>query len=152
IPLLSSVSQGEPETWDENATLATVGLPVPALAPDGAMLLGPEQIDAGRTAALSPNAVVVLERRYLKKDDAGRPIELPDAMFARVARAVAAPDASHHGDPSASERTFFQMMRALEFLPNSPTLMNAGRDLGQLSACFTLPVDDSIPAIFDAVK
>src|SRR5215831_14299045 len=151
-PLLPRLAIEEIAGWDEPAALAQAGLPaLPPLLPDTAGLLTPDQIDAP-AGWLSPNALVVLERRYLKKDDAGRPVERPDEMFARVARAVAAPDANYGQDVAQTERSFFRLLRGLEFLPNSPTLMNAGRELGQLSACFTLPVEDSIAGIFDAVK
>ncbi len=107
-----------------------------------------------REVVLSDNAVRVLERRYLARDEQGNLTEDPRGMFERVARAVAAADA--HFDPAAdvdaTAEAFFDAMAGLEFLPNSPTLMNAGRPLGQLSACFVLPVDDSMEQIFDAVK
>jgi ribonucleoside-diphosphate reductase alpha chain len=103
-------------------------------------------------ARLTPNALTVLERRYLARDDAGHTVETPDDMFRRVARAVAAPEERWGGDAAAVEARFFARMRALEFLPNSPTLMNAGRRLGQLAACFVVPVGDSMEEIFDAVK
>jgi len=103
---------------------------------------------------LTKNAVTVLERRYLKKDCQGRIIESPADMFRRVADAVAAADKKFNSDAdiiSVAEK-FYAFMSNLEFLPNSPTLMNAGRELGQLSACFVLPVGDSMEEIFDAVK
>ena len=103
---------------------------------------------------LTLNALSVLERRYLRKDDKGKVIETPAQMFRRVAEAVAAPDAIY--DRSANlkeiEKEFYEVMTRLEFLPNSPTLMNAGTEIGQLSACFVLPVPDSIEGIFDALK
>ena len=103
---------------------------------------------------LSPNAKRVLEKRYLSKDDQGQVIETPEELFHRVAKHIAS--AEKIFDPKARvstwEETFYQMMTNLEFLPNSPTLMNAGRALGQLSACFVLPVEDSMESIFDAVK
>jgi len=99
---------------------------------------------------LSENARRVLERRYLKKDKQGQIIETPEEMFRRVAQAIAS--AEPKADTKAKEEEFYQLMANLEFLPNSPTLMNAGRELGQLSACFVLPVDDSMESIFDAVK
>lgn len=104
--------------------------------------------------ALTPNAKIVLEKRYLRKDSEGRVIEKPEDMFRRVARVVAAADAFYGkaDQVKRSEELFYQMMTRLEFLPNSPTLMNAGRSLGQLSACFVLPVEDSIDSIFEAIK
>jgi len=103
---------------------------------------------------LAKNAVTVLERRYLKKDCQGRIIESPADMFRRVADAVAAADKkfSSDADTVSVAEQFYGFMSNLEFLPNSPTLMNAGRELGQLSACFVLPVGDSMEEIFDAVK
>ena len=103
---------------------------------------------------LTKNALTVLERRYLAKGENGEIIETPEEMFRRVARAVAQPDLNCQPDKdiSAVEEEFYNLMTSLEFLPNSPTLMNAGRPLGQLSACFVLPIDDSMEAIFDAVK
>jgi ribonucleoside-diphosphate reductase alpha chain len=105
-------------------------------------------------ARFSENALVVLGRRYLRRDAEGRVVETPDEMLARVARHVAAAESAWGGaDAVASaERAFLDAMTRLELLPNSPTLMNAGRELGQLSACFVLPVGDSLGEIFDAVK
>jgi ribonucleoside-diphosphate reductase alpha chain len=103
---------------------------------------------------LSENARVVLARRYLTRDTDGNIIETEDGLFHRVAAALAKPDLAYdqNADTAALEKEFYESMTDLRFLPNSPTLMNAGKDLGQLSACFVLPVDDSIDSIFDAVK
>ena len=103
---------------------------------------------------ISENAYAVLERRYLARDEKGQPTETVDGLFRRVADAIAAADARFDpkADVTATAAEFYRMMTELEFLPNSPTLMNAGRPLGQLSACFVLPVADSMDAIFDAIK
>ncbi len=105
---------------------------------------------------LSDNARIVLERRYLAKDADGRPVETPEELFRRVAHNIAQAELRHKPqdvDNSARwEERFIELMARLEFLPNSPTLMNAGRDLQQLSACFVLPVPDSIEGIFQAIK
>ncbi len=112
-------------------------------------------MDDDRNKELSENSIKVLERRYLKKDNQGRVIESPDELFRRVARAIAESERKYGASPDEIknlEETFYDMMMALEFMPNSPTLMNAGRPLGQLSACFVLPIEDSMESIFDAVK
>jgi len=103
---------------------------------------------------LTVNAVNVLKKRYLLKDKDGQVVETPDQMFRRVARAVASADLIYdaQADIAGLEEEFYNLMVSLEFLPNSPTLMNAGTEVGQLSACFVLPVPDSIPGIFDSVK
>jgi ribonucleoside-diphosphate reductase alpha chain len=103
---------------------------------------------------LSDNALRVLERRYLAKDGEGRVVETPQDLFHRVAKHVASAELIYDpkADVSVHEESFYQLMENLEFLPNSPTLMNAGRELGQLSACFVLPINDSMESIFDAVK
>ncbi|MEN8245119.1 MAG: vitamin B12-dependent ribonucleotide reductase [Thermodesulfobacteriota bacterium] len=103
---------------------------------------------------LSDNAKSVLKRRYLKKDSRGRLVESPRQMFKRVAKHIARAE-KNYGDESdvkKAEETFYRMMTDLTFLPNSPTLMNAGRRLGQLAACFVLPVEDSMDGIFDSLK
>jgi|WetSurMetagenome_2_1015567.scaffolds.fasta_scaffold00348_25 ribonucleoside-diphosphate reductase alpha chain len=105
--------------------------------------------------SLSPNALKVLEKRYLKKDVEGRVVEKPEDLFRRVAHAIAQADVEYglpRQDTKKTEDEFYDIMASLDFLPNSPTLMNAGRRLGQLSACFVLPVDDSMESIFDGVK
>ncbi|TLM67247.1 MAG: vitamin B12-dependent ribonucleotide reductase [Deltaproteobacteria bacterium] len=103
---------------------------------------------------LSPNAVTVLERRYLKRDKDGKILETPTDMFRRVASTIAEAEArfTKGENPDVLEKEFYRMMTTLEFLPNSPTLMNAGRELGQLSACFVLPIGDSMEEIFEAIK
>ncbi len=101
------------------------------------------------------NAKTVLERRYLAKDQDGKVTETIDELFHRVASAIAEADAAYGstGDEIKElEGQFYDMMTSREFMPNSPTLMNAGRPLGQLSACFVLPVEDSMADIFDTVK
>lgn len=104
---------------------------------------------------VNANAEIVLAKRYLKKDLDGGLLEDPAAMFWRVASAIACEEAKYEKSPLSSQELaeeFFSLMTSWKFLPNSPTLMNAGTDLGQLSACFVLPVGDSIEEIFDAVK
>lgn len=105
-------------------------------------------------ASLSQNAITVLERRYLKRDPEGRLIETPDEMFRRVANNIAEADRRYRSASQAAETAeiFYHLLSSLEFLPNSPTLMNAGRELQQLSACFVIPVDDSLESIFEAIK
>lgn len=103
---------------------------------------------------LSVNAARVLERRYLLKDESGQILETPSQLFRRVARTVASVEKKFDKatDVKILEDDFYKLMSNLEFLPNSPTLMNAGTCLGQLSACFVLPVEDSIIDIFEALK
>ena len=102
---------------------------------------------------LSENAKVVLKKRYLAKDTAGNVIETPEEMFGRVSRTIAQAEEKYsEGKSKYWEEKFYDQMVELKFLPNSPTLMNAGRELGQLSACFVLPVDDSMEGIFDSIK
>ncbi len=103
---------------------------------------------------ISKNALTVLEKRYLGKDGEGNLTETVEGMFRRVSDTIAAADAKYDNttDTKALSDQFFELMTDLRFLPNSPTLMNAGRVLGQLSACFVLPVEDSMEGIFDSVK
>lgn len=103
---------------------------------------------------LSTNALRVLKKRYLRKDANGDVVETPDQMFRRVAHHVAMAEKNYAGADQARrmEEEFYTMMIELKFLPNSPTLMNAGTELGQLAACFVLPVEDSMEGIFDALK
>ncbi len=104
---------------------------------------------------LSPSAFKVLEKRYLKKNAEGKVMEVPEDLFRRVARAVASVEmkfGKSESDTAIIENKFYGLMTSLKFLPNSPTLMNAGRRLGQLSACFVLPIEDSMESIFEAVK
>jgi ribonucleoside-diphosphate reductase alpha chain len=115
-------------------------LPMPADLPD---------------VTLNENAKVVLSRRYLRKGPDGKPYELPRELFWRVASTIAEQEAKFKGGKAkvaARAREFYELLTSFKFLPNSPTLMNAGTDLGQLAACFVLPVGDSIEEIFDAVK
>src|SRR5438105_214718 len=108
---------------------------------------------------LNANAITVLERRYLVKDDKGQSVERPQDLFWRVARTVAEPDRRYGASDKAIEglaETFFELMATRAWMPNSPTLMNAGRPLGQLSACFVLPVDDCLSngqsGIYDTLR
>ena len=105
-------------------------------------------------APLNQNALTVLTKRYLKRDPQGNVTEAPEEMFRRVAKNVAQADRLWESDGrlAQTEDVFYALMTSLDFLPNSPTLMNAGRELQQLSACFVLPVGDSMEEIFDAVK
>jgi ribonucleoside-diphosphate reductase alpha chain len=107
-----------------------------------------------KLSGLSENAIRVLQRRYLVKDENGDVIETPAQMLRRVAKNIAQADALYgtQDDVSKSENEFYAAMTNLEFLPNSPTLMNAGRELQQLSACFVLPIEDSMNSIFETIK
>lgn len=121
-------------------------------------IVTPKNIQSGNDdfpePIISENSRMVLERRYLKKDENGKPIEAPRDMFMRVATTIAQADKTYdkNADTDALAKRFYNMIANFEFMPNSPTLMNAGRDLGQLSACFVLPVDDNMEAIFESVK
>jgi len=108
---------------------------------------------------LTPNALTVLEKRYLIKDDRGKPSEQPEALFWRVATTIAAPDAAYGASAGAVQAVaeeFYRVMAERKWMPNSPTLMNAGRPLGQLSACFVLPVEDALSngqsGIYDTLR
>ena len=154
----------------EQATGATPAVsnvpPAPERPTEGPATLEPRLPDARhRAAPVRPRSVVpglevwenadaVLQRRYLAKDRDGKVVETPEQMFRRVARNLA--EAELLEDPEADmepiAEEFYQMLSRLEFLPNSPTLMNAGRELQQLSACFVLPVADNMEGIFEAAK
>jgi ribonucleoside-diphosphate reductase alpha chain len=101
---------------------------------------------------LSENALKVLKARYLLKDDDGNVIESPEEMFRRISRTVAGAERSYGENPAEWEERFYSILSSLKFLPNSPTLMNAGKPRGQLAACFVLPVDDTMQGIFDTLK
>lgn len=101
---------------------------------------------------LTENALKVLKARYLLRDERGKVIETPEGMFRRVARTIAAAETHYCGNAAEWEEKFYELMTSLKFLPNSPMLMNAGKEIGQLAACFVLPVDDSMYSIFDTLK
>jgi len=104
---------------------------------------------------LRESALIILRQRYLLKNDKNEIIETPEELFERVAKAVASAEANFSKDPYICEKyaeKFYEMMANLDFLPNSPTLMNAGCPLGQLSACFVLPIEDSLDSIFETLK
>lgn len=103
---------------------------------------------------VSPNALKVLDARYLRRDSRGTVVETPDQLFVRVSSAIAEAEREWGGQGASREwaERFHRMLHALDFLPNSPTLMNAGTDLGQLSACFVLPIEDSLENIFDSLR
>ena len=109
----------------------------------------------GDEPVLSENAMTVLENRYLIKDEQGKIIETPGQLFSRVARLVASIEANYGGNEAEVDqwhKKYYDLMASLKFLPNSPTLMNAGRPSGMLSACFVLPIEDSIEGIFETIK
>ncbi|MEW6675579.1 MAG: adenosylcobalamin-dependent ribonucleoside-diphosphate reductase [Nitrospirota bacterium] len=101
---------------------------------------------------LTENALKVLQHRYLLRDEAGKVIETPEKMFRRVAKTIASAESQYGSSSDEWGEKFYELMSTLKFLPNSPTLMNAGKDMGQLAACFVLPVDDSMNSIFDTLK
>lgn len=101
---------------------------------------------------LSENALTVLRARYLLKDESGNIIETPDAMLRRTSKAISETERLYGQDPSYWQERFYEIMSDLRFLPNSPTLMNAGKDMGQLAACFVLPLEDSMESIFNTLK
>lgn len=141
----SSVKQAAGDDGSEIALDSSVG-------EDGGKTL---EIESGSKLPLSRNALKVLEKRYLTRNEDGLVIETCDDLFRRVARTVASGDLRYGktaAEAEEAEKQFYDMMTSLLFLPNSPTLMNAGKRLGQLSACFVLPVGDSMEEIFDAVK
>ncbi len=115
---------------------------------------GTKTSDVQANLGLSANALRVLRARYLKKDESGQVVETPRALFERVARTIAEPELLYGGQAQCDEwtATFFDLMVSGRFMPNSPTLMNAGREMGMLSACFVLPVRDSVSEIFDSIK
>jgi len=101
---------------------------------------------------LTENALKVLHARYLLKDEKGKVVESPEEMFRRVSHSVASAERLYGEDASYWAERFFALMSSLRFLPNSPALMNAGKETGQLAACFVLPVEDSMVSIFDTLK
>ncbi|MDP2980543.1 MAG: ribonucleotide reductase N-terminal alpha domain-containing protein, partial [Candidatus Omnitrophota bacterium] len=104
---------------------------------------------------ISENCLKVLEKRYLMKDENGKIKETPEGMFKRVSRYIAKADKLYGANShyiKETENKFYEALSNFKFMPNSPTLMNAGKDLGQLSACFVLPIGDSMESIFDAIK
>jgi len=105
----------------------------------------------GGSMELSKTAEVVLQKRYLLKDEEGNPIETPEQMLRRVANAIAKAEENYGNDVKKYAKPFYEMMDEQLFMPNSPTLMNAGTELSQLSACFVIPVEDSIDGIFKAL-
>ncbi len=104
---------------------------------------------------LSENAIKVLEKRYLKRDTDGTVTETPQELFLRVSKTIADADltfGASEDEATNLTKDFYEMITSGDFMPNSPTLMNAGRELGQLSACFVLPIEDSLEGIFETIK
>ncbi len=136
------------------------GNPGKAASEQGSIRRGSESITMdnyykNKAINLSSNAIKVLEKRYLKRDEEGVLLETPLEMFVRVARNIVTAEKNYgktDEEIKEIERMFFDIMSDLDFLPNSPTLMNAGKELQQLAACFVLPVGDSMEKIFEALK
>ncbi len=120
----------------------------------GTAIGGPHRQIIMKSPDLTQQAITILEKRYLKRNAEGRVVESPEEMFWRVAENVSEAERlyGHHTPPEELAEVFFEMMASLDFLPNSPCLMNAGRELQQLAACFVLPVEDSLESIFETVK
>ncbi len=106
---------------------------------------------AGQGPRLTPLAESVLQKRYLRKSADGRVMETPEEMFWRVAEHVAQAERRYGRDPKRWAKEFYRIMACLDFLPNSPCLMNAGTELGQLAACFVLPLEDTLDGIFNTL-
>jgi len=141
--------RSEPETPVE-----PVKKPARVAAPNKTKAIRDKTADITETTKFSENAMRVLEKRYLRTNEQGKAIETPNDMFRRVAHNIASAETAYKSKKDAAfwEEAFYRLMSNLEFLPNSPTLMNAGRELQQLSACFVLPITDSMEGIFDAIK
>ncbi|SVD05088.1 uncharacterized protein METZ01_LOCUS357942, partial [marine metagenome] len=106
-----------------------------------------------KSEVISENANIILQKRYLQKDKSGKVSETPDGMFRRVAKALAEPELNYNKSSQQATQIsedFYRMMASLKFLPNSPTMMNAGTGAGTLSACFVLPLTDSMEGIMGA--
>ena len=114
-----------------------------------------EKVDSGQAEEaglqLTPNARTVLMKRYVRRGPDGKPIETPEGMFRRIARAVAEPETEHGGDAEATERAFYRLLTSTRFFPNSPTFTGAGTPLGQLAACFVLPIGDDMGRNSDGI-